>query len=275
MTSTIRGCYVDTAWGQVHALRAGTAGPWIGLFHESPLSSQVFLDVLTALAPNARVVAFDTPGYGASTPPDGPGHEIPEYAAVLSEAAGGLGMRDAVFAGVHTGASIAIEVAHRFPAGVTGVALSGVALYDEAERAEHIRGWTPPVPTDADGAEFRWAVERYQRIWPDLTPQLLHTAAIELLRVRDRYDWGYQAAFRHDPAGPLAALDVPVLLLDAEFDLLADKDARALELARHVRLEIFEGLPGQPHLRAPADYAAHLLRFAGAQASTAGQGVGS
>ncbi|MCA9590666.1 MAG: alpha/beta hydrolase [Myxococcales bacterium] len=262
MSSPIRGCYVDTAWGQVHALRAGTSGPWIGLFHESPLSSQVFVQVLEHLAPHARAVAFDTPGYGASTPPDGPTHDIPEYAAVLSEAAGRLGMDDAVFAGVHTGASIAIEVAHVFPAGVAGVVLSGVALYDEEERAAHIAGWTPKVPADVDGAQFRWVVERYQRIWPDLSSELLHTAAVELLRVKDRYDWGYQAAFRHDPAGPLAALEVPVLLLDAEFDLLADKDATAMELARDVRLEILKGLPGQPHLRAPATYARHVLDFA-------------
>ncbi|UMG93703.1 alpha/beta hydrolase [Nocardioides sp. TF02-7] len=262
MSTVVRRHYVDTAWGQVHALTAGTTGPWIGLFHESPLSSEVWVDVLAALAPDARVVAFDTPGYGASTPPDGPGHEIPEYAAVLAEAAAGLGMSDAVFGGVHTGASIAIEVAHRFAHGVRGVVLSGVALYDEAERAEHLRGWTPPVPSDTDGAEFRWAVERYQRIWPELTPGLLHTAAVELLRVKDRYHWGYQAAFRHDPAEPLAALDVPVLLLDAEFDLLADKDPRALELAKDARLVVLEGLHGQPHLRAPGDYARHLLAFA-------------
>lgn len=262
MSPHLRGCYVDTDWGQVHALRAGTSGPWIGLFHESPLSSQVFVKVLEELAPHARVVAFDTPGYGSSAPPDGPGRDIPEYAAVLSEAADRLGMRDVVFAGVHTGASIAIEAARRFPAGVAGVVLSGVALYDEDERAAHIAGWTPEVPTDIDGAQFRWAVERYQRIWPALTPELLHTAAIELLRVKDRYDWGYQAAFRHDPAGPLAALEVPVLLLDAEFDLLADKDAKAMELARDARLEILKGLPGQPHLRAPETYASHISQFA-------------
>ena len=262
MTSPIRRCYVDTAWGQVHVLTVGTSGPWIGLFHESPLSSQVYLDVLTALAPDARVAAFDTPGYGASCPPEGPGHEMPEYAAVLAEAAAGVGMSDAVFGGVHTGASIAIEVAHRFTPGVHGVVLSGVPLYDDAERAAHIRGWTPPVPTDLEGAQFRWAVERYHRIWPKLTPELLHTAVVELMRVKDRYEWGYQAAFRHDPAGPLATLEVPVLLLDAEFDLLAAKDARALELARDARLVVLEGVPGQPHLRVPEEYAAHLLAFA-------------
>ncbi len=117
------------------------------------------------------------------------------------------------------------------------------------------------MPADVDGAEFTWAVERYRRIWPELTPELLHVAAVELLRVKDRYDWGYQAAFRHDPAGSLAALDVPVLLLDAEHDLLADKDERALELAADARLVVLEGLPGQPHLRVPDTYARHLLEF--------------
>lgn len=262
MSAVIRGGYVDTSWGQVHALLAGDKGPWIGLFHESPLSSEVYRGVLTALAPHARVVAFDTPGYGASAPPDGPGHEIPEYAAVLAEAAERFGMHDVVLGGVHTGASLAIEAAHVFRSGVNGVVLSGVALFDADERAAHISGWTPEVPADIHGGEFDWAVDRYRRIWPELTPELLHTAAVELLRVKDRYDWGYQAAFRHDPAEPLRALNVPVLLLDAEFDMLADKDPLALELARNARLETLPGLPGQPHLRAADDYAARLLAFA-------------
>lgn len=257
----IRGTYLDVSWGQVHALVAGTSGPWIGLFHESPLSSQVYVEVMKRLAPEARVVAFDTPGYGASTPPDGPGHEIPEYAEVLVDAATALGMMDVVFVGVHTGASIAIEVARQFTGGVNGVVLSGVALYDPEERAAHVAGWTPPVPSDERGAQFDWAVERYRRIWPEITAPLLHTAVVEAMRVKDRYDWGYQAAFRYDPAEALAALDVPVFLLDAEFDLLADKDEKALELAREAHLVVLPGLHGQPHLRAPAAYAKHVLAF--------------
>lgn len=253
--------YVDGPWGQVHYRQCGTTGPWLVLFHESPLSSEVWKRVMPLLAPDLRVIAFDTPGYGASEPPPGPDAEIPEYAAVLASATAQLGATGVVFCGVHTGASLAIEASLAFSGRSRGVVLSGVALYDDEERAEHLAHWAPDTAQDLRGSQFDWAVERYQRIWPGLDEEMLHLAAVEALRVLPRYHWGYRAAFRHDPAASLAALDVPVLLLDAEHDLLADKDARALELAKDGRLEILPDLPGQPHLREPAAYAKHLLDF--------------
>ncbi|WP_168221066.1 alpha/beta fold hydrolase [Actinomadura sp. WMMA1423] len=255
-----RGGYADTGWGQVHYRINGDSGPWIGLFHESPLSSAVYEDVLPLLGRHVRAVAFDTPGYGASDPPPGPGFEIPDYGGVLAQAAAAIGMERPVLGGVHTGASLAIAAAARLRA--RGLVLSGVPLFDADERAAFLADWTPEAPVDAEGSQFGWAVERFQRTWgPDVPPGMLHLAAVELMRVADRYDWAYRAAFRHDPSEALAALDVPVLLLDAEFDMLAPKDPIAMELARDARLAVLPGLPGQPHLRAPDDYARTLLCF--------------
>ncbi|MFA1541896.1 alpha/beta fold hydrolase [Actinomadura monticuli] len=256
-----RGGYADTDWGQVHYRVNGDSGPWIGLFHESPLSCRVYEDVLPLLGRHARAVAFDTPGYGASDPPPGPGFEIPDYGRVLAQAAAGIGMERPVLGGVHSGASLALAAAAHLPA--AGLVLSGVPLFDPDERAAFLANWTPDAPVDGAGAQFGWAVARYLRSWgPDLPPTMLHLAVVEMMRVADRYAWGYQAAFRYDPSGALAAADVPVLLLDAESDLLAPKDAIAMELARDARLVVLPGLPGQPHLRAPEDYAAALLAFA-------------
>ncbi|MFG1855754.1 alpha/beta fold hydrolase [Actinomadura geliboluensis] len=254
------GGYADGEWGQVHYRRNGGAGPWIGLFHESPLSSRVFEDVLPLLGRHARAVAFDTPGYGASDPPPGPGFEIPDYGRVLARAAAGIGMERPVLCGVHSGASLALTAAAHLPA--AGLVLSGVPLFTEEERAAFISGWTPEAPLDGRGSQFGWAVDRYLRSWgPDVPPDLLHLAVVELMRVADRYDWGYQAAFRYDPAEALAAVDVPVLLLNTEHDVLAAKDAAALELARDARLVVLPGVRAQPHLRAPDDFAAALLDF--------------
>ncbi|WP_165950382.1 alpha/beta hydrolase [Actinomadura sp. GC306] len=255
-----KGGYADTDWGRVHYLINGDSGPWIALFHESPLSSRVYERVLPLLGRSARAVAFDTPGYGASDPPPGPDFEIPDYAGMLAQAAAGIGMARPVLGGVHTGASLAIATAAHLPA--AGLVLSGVPLFDADERADFLANWTPPAPVDGTGSQFAWAVERYLRIWgADVPPDMLHLAVTELMRVAGRYEWGYRAAFRYDPSDALAAADVPVLLLDAEFDMLAAKDALAMELARDARLTVLPGLPGQPHLRSPDRYASALLEF--------------
>ena len=265
--SAVRGGYADTRWGQVHYRSCGDTGPWIGLFHESPLSARAFDPVLPLLGARCRAVAFDTPGYGASDPPPWDGFEIPDYAAVLGEAATALGMHRPVLAGVHTGASLAVEAAARVPGGAAGLVLSGVPLFTGQERAEYLAGWTPAVPVDSPAAPFDWAVARYRGIYgEDAPPAMTHVAVVELLRVAERYDWAYRAAFRHDPAAALAAFPGPVLLLDAEHDLLADKDPVALALARDARLVSVPGISGQPHIRTPERYAAEVGAFALARA---------
>ncbi len=256
----IRCGYVDGEWGQVHYRRSGDAGPWVALFHESPLSSAVYQHVLPLLGQHARAVAFDTPGYGASSPPQGPGQEIPDYARVLAGAAAALGMERPVLGGVHTGASIAIAASAFIPA--AGLIPTGIPLYTPEERPRFLAGYAPPLVTDGEGAQFAWAIARYRRIWgPDLPAELLHVAVTELMRAGTRYDWGYNAAFRYDPAPQLQAFDGPVLLLNAEFDSLAEKDPLAMRLARDARTAVLPGLPGQPHLRQPARYAELVLGF--------------
>jgi pimeloyl-ACP methyl ester carboxylesterase len=256
------GGYVDTEWGQVHYRRNGDRGPWIGLFHESPLSSRVYEAVLPMLGEHARVVAFDTPGYGASDAPPHRHVELPDYARVLAQAVLGLGMERPVLGGVHTGASLAIEIGAHLPCGADGLVLSGVPLLSSEERASFLARWTPEVPIDGQGSQFAWGMERYHGIYgKDAPAELIHLAVVELMRIPHQYDWAYQAAFRHDPSASLTAATCPVLLLDAEADLLADKDSLALELAQNARLVTLPGLPGQPHLRAPEDYVTEFLAF--------------
>lgn len=255
--------YVETGWGQVHYRRSGETGPWVALFHESPLSSRAFERVLPLIGASCRAVAFDTPGYGASDTPPADGFEIPDYSQILGEAMAALGLTRPVLGGVHTGASLAVEATRSAPGGASGLVLSGVPLFSPQERADFLASWTPQVPTETPEAPFTWAVERYRRIYGDGTPAgQVHLAVVELLRVADRYDWAYRAAFRHDPAPALAAFDGPVLLLDAEHDMLADKDPLALATAQDARLVVVPGISGQPHLRTPERYATEVAAFA-------------
>lgn len=258
--------YHDGPWGQVHMRRAAPTGKKAGdttlvLLHESPLSSRVWDEMLPFSGMHREVIATDTPGYGLSDPPGESGHEIPEYAAAILGALTNAGVGNMVVAGVHTGASIAIEIAQQSDQ-VKGVVLSGVALMTPEQRADYLANWTPPIELTSDGAQFEWALERYHRIWGADTPAwMLNTAIGDVLSISDRYHWGYQAAFRYDSEPALRELNQPTLLLDAEFDLLADNDPLVQAMVRDCRTQIIPGLRGQIHMRVPETTADALEEF--------------
>lgn len=251
--------YARTSWGQLHVRRAGEDGPAVVLLHESPLSSRAYEAALPWLGRGARAVAVDTPGYGMS---DGPPvlAEIPDYAAVVLEGLDALGLDLFAVVGVHTGASLALQLAVQAPGRVTHAVLSGVPLFDAETRAAYLRDWAPEVPVEADGSHLRWAWERYQRIWEG-PPALLHLGATTLLANLEAYHRGYNAAFRYDPEPDLASVACPVLLLTAERDLLVESDRRAVELFPDAHLELVEGLVGQLPMRRPETFSARVLDF--------------
>lgn len=251
--------YVNTRWGQVHLRREGDSGKVIVLLHESPLSSAVYEPVLSLLGERNTAIAFDTPGYGSS---DGPPHtaEIPDYAATLLEALDGLGVDRFAPVGVHTGASLAVQLAVQAPERVTHVVLSGVPVWTPEERAWYLETWAPDVAVADDGSHFQWAWDRYVRIWGG-PPELLHIGATTLLSNLERYNVAYQAAFRYDPEPDLGSIRCPVLLLTAEDDLLIESDRNAVDLFSDARLEVVEGLRGQLPMRVPEIFARKVEEF--------------
>lgn len=261
--SEVRRGYVDVEWGQIHYRTSGQSGPAALFFHESPLSGMAYDRALPFLGRHLRAYAFDTPGYGSSDPPPHDRFEIPGYAAMLLQAADALGLDTFAVAGVHTGASLALEVALQAePGRTTHAILTGVPLMTEDERRQYLASWSPPMAPTSRGEHLEWAWQRYQRIWgADSDPAVLHVGAVHVLAVLDRYQWAYNAAFRYDPGPGLRRLSCPTLLLDAEFDLLADRDEPAAALIPDARIVVIPGLPGQLPIRVPEEYADRVIGF--------------
>lgn len=253
--------YLDSSKGQVHFLESGQTGQKVILLHESPLSNKVFEKALPEIAKWAQVFAPDTPGYGNSDPLS-PQSVMSDYAKVLVEVIEKWAAGDRVIiCGVHTGASLAIEIANQMPSHCKGLFLIGVPVYSPAERDDRIANWCPDIKVTPAGEHFSWAWKRYQEIWPTAPLLYRNMAAIEMLRVSDRYNWGYQQAFLYDVMKQIKQITCPVTIAAAEGEFLFT-GSKNLASELNFPFITFSGLDGQVPLRDPVLFSTALSDFA-------------
>ena len=134
----IRRAFTDTRLGQLHyrvaqpVSPAGMATPLV-LLHQTPLSGRMFSEFLPVIARDRTVYVPDTPGYGESDSP-GTRPTFETYGAALADFISDIG-EPVDLLGYHTGAGLAIEIAHRYPERVRRVILVSIPLLTDAQRA--------------------------------------------------------------------------------------------------------------------------------------------
>ena len=224
---------------RLHVRTAGSGRPVV-YFHQSPLSSRSAVPLAERLPAGWRLWAPDTPGFGVSPAlPGGPQAPLTLHALaatfipVLREA----GLHQALLVGSHTGALIALEVARQAPDLAAGLVLDGLPLFTPEECTDALTNYFPAYTPEWDGSHLArlWARTREQlfffpwyardaahRLAYDMVPAPgLNAWMNEMLYAGAGYARGYGAAFRHDTAQALEAVQVPVKLLYRETDPLA------------------------------------------------------
>ena len=214
--------YADTAGGQVHYRESGGSGPVIVMLHQTASSSRMF----EALAPHLdgyRVIALDTPGFGASDRLPGT-PTVERYADALASAVDALGIGAHVLLGHHTGAAIATRWAADRPERVRALILFG-ALGMGAEERERWRAGIPVIRIEESGEHLRAAWERVAAI--DAVPvryapdaELRHRETVDMLTAGPRWTEAYEAVFAQDYESALAAVRSPTLLVCGTDDIL-------------------------------------------------------
>lgn len=252
--------YVDVGDRQVHATFGGKTGQRIVLLHESPLSNRVYENAFQHLDNWSRYFAPDTPGYGKSDPISRDA-TMDKYAALLSQAikqwADG---EKVVIVGIHTGASVAIEIAAQYPEICQGLFLIGVPVYNESDRADRIANWCPDISIGVNGEHLQWAWNRYVKIWPTAPIEFRNLAVNEMLNVWDRYNWGYQQAFVYDVKTQIQKVTCPIQIAAAAGEFLHNASQ---DLAKEFDKPFvtFAGLDGQVPLRNPELFVSELRKF--------------
>jgi pimeloyl-ACP methyl ester carboxylesterase len=209
--------YVVTASGRIHYVGAGVGEPML-LLHQTPRSSDEYHELIPLLAPHARVLAMDTPGFGASDPVDAP-LSIERLAEAAADFLDALGIDEATVLGHHTGGVIGIELAASRPGRVAQLIVSATPFIDDGMRtALADRPELDAVDLDPDGRHLIDLWEGRRAMYPDDRPDLLTRFVVDALRAGERAADGHAAVGRYRMEDRTPLVRARTLLIGATAD---------------------------------------------------------
>ncbi len=222
---------VELGHGPLAFARAGR-GPAVVLLHQTPRSCDEYRDVLPLLAAGGfQALAFDTPGFGDSSPLPGE-PSIERWAEAIHAGIDALSLAPAAVVGHHTGGVIAVELAFRRPKDVSALVLSSTPL-TKAEQSVAPGVSTVDVGEDPDSLRCSRA-----GFYPEGRPELLDRYVMDAMRAGPLAQKGHRVVASYGMDGKLAPLTMPVLLIGADEDPYAYPDlepmARALPHAERI-----------------------------------------
>jgi len=212
----IRRAFTDTRLGQLHYRVAqpispvGMSTPLV-LLHQTPLSGRMFSEFLPVIARDRAVYAPDTPGYGESdSPGTRPAFEM--YGAALADFISGIG-EPVDLLGYHTGAGLAIEIAHRYPEHVRRVILVSIPLLSDAQRAR----LSQPSEASSIREDGSHLLDMWQSTMSVRPPQQSLEEAARLVAEKQRSsrhtEWALEALAGYPLGVRLSRLEQPTLIL--------------------------------------------------------------
>lgn len=255
--------YVATPLGRVHYHETGAGDPLV-LLHGGRMDSSFWMRLAPLLGSEVRALAPDMAPAGLSEPQPEEPASLTAWGDAVVAFLDALGIERAALAGFHIGASVAVDVAARYPERVERLIPVGLfAVETEKERLASYERNTGHAPEfdDAAVSDPVWVVREFQETTDPDDPEWYSAHLAARLRLGGRAWWAYRAIFGFDVAGAMRKVACPTLLLYLTGDALdqesADLAAATIEGAR---VQWLEGPPYMP-LTDPGPLAQEMLGF--------------
>ncbi len=235
--------FVDTDIGQIHMrITAPDAPKYLPLIclHQSPKSSREFERFMTSVSTERIVIAVDSPGHGESDlPPETPPVCIQDYARIIWQAVDQLSLKVAQFDlfGNHTGAKVAVEMAHQQQSRVRKIVMIS-ALVLSPEEQKTFADQFSPIALDDAGSRFTHIWEQIRKYGGDvMTLEQRALSFAENIRAGEAYEWGHRAAFAYNAYFPdiIASLPHEITVLNPQ-DMLYEWTPRVEPLLKNGRV---------------------------------------
>lgn len=190
--------------GALVAERFGGGRHTFLLLHGIGLGRSVYAQLATLLAPYGEVIGVDLPGFGDAPEPKTV-FTMPQHADLVASLLSGVGAQNVTLIGHSMGSQVAVEIAARYPALVSGLVLAG-----------------PTVDLDA-----RTLLRQSTRLMLDLIgekPRTMLKGAREYLRAGPNLIEKALVTVNHEPELLFAEVTCPVLILRGVKDLVVPKN---------------------------------------------------
>ncbi len=239
----------------------GQGEPTLVFLHFYGGSSRTWQLVIDQLQARHRCIAYDHRGWGQSDKP-ATGYAIPELAADAAALIGQLGLNNYVLVGHSMGGKVAQLLASQQPAGLKGLILVAPS---------------PATPTNLPEEAFQKVLHAYDTVdssYGALNHVLTHQPLPEAVQQQTVTDMQQRTeaaclgwttvALPQDVSANLARLNVPILLIAAEYDQVDTVERLQQELLPLLPGAQFVVIPNAGHLvmlEAPAEVARLIDTF--------------
>ena len=228
--------YCKVAHGQMHYRHTKSGKRPLILLHQTPSSSVMYERLMAELAGDFYCIAPDTPGFGQSDALAGE-QTIAGYATAVFQLLQELDINECLLFGHHTGASIAVQLAHDHRKLVSQLILSGPPLLTQAQ-IDYLKTTLPSMALDENGRVFNDLWQRLRSKNPDASLELTFRETVAALQCRTNYQAAYHAVFAQNFAEQLTQIKCPVLLMAGEQDSLRASLEPTAELVKNGRVHI-------------------------------------
>ncbi|MBI2868550.1 MAG: alpha/beta hydrolase [Chloroflexi bacterium] len=253
--------YVDIPEGQVHYQTEGSGEPLL-LLHQGMFSSDEFLKVAPIMAPHYRLIARDMLGYGMSDV-NPPNYTIEDYAKADVSFMKAMGIKKTSIVGVHTGATLAVELALTHPEMVDRLVVYGLPSFEQSVREACIKSFTfSPVEVKEDGSHLTarlWKTTKKLGARAGLEDWNLVVLAAQMARGGAFH--GEQAIFRYDEEKKYPQLKKPILIMSGTEDVFHIRMDALKRLIPHAEFRTIEQTDGFVTLEKPGEFAQAALDF--------------
>ena len=243
--------------------------PAIMLLHGMGSSSAGHRAQLAALTKNHRVIAWDAPGYGQSSPFAIGAPTATDYADALADLMSALGITRATVVGSSWGSVIATTFAARYPLATRALVLSAPNV-----ARGHLSGAERDAAREAlmRNAAAQSPEARAAVVNALLAPSASAQVRTLVSRLRDAvtptgWEHAVDMLFSTHTPSVVASIQVPISVIVGTLDRLApvEDHARPIhEAARHSTLSVLEEIGHMPKLEAPGTFNSIVLATAAA-----------